>query len=49
MIILTLHSMNFFVFCAFNKKYNVALRQQYSRYFTKFLCNKFQREDNQFN
>ena len=49
MIILTLHSMNFFVFCAFNKKYNVALRQQYSRYLTKFLCNKFQREDNQFN
>jgi hypothetical protein len=49
MIILTLHSMNFFVFCAFNKKYNVALRQQYSRYLTKFVCNKFQREDNQFN
>lgn len=48
MIILTLHSFNFFLFCAFNKKYNSSLRQQYSRYLSKCLC-KFKLEDHQFN
>lgn len=47
MIILTLHSLNFFLFCAFNQKYNYSLRQQYSRYFNK-LCCKFKVEDHQF-
>jgi hypothetical protein len=48
MIILSLHSFNFFLFCAFNKKYNSSLRQQYSRYLNKCLC-KFKIEDHQFN
>ena len=42
-----LHSLNFFLFCAFNKKYNFSLRQQYSRYFNK-LCCKFKIEDHLF-